>query len=185
MSWTPDFLRCAICKMHHWPNNRKGLVANCTDVIVLDPYPEPGWSSVHRNATGWPSVHWDTTGRPSEYLQGTLEHHWKNSVETVPHWNATGETLTIFAYIGTRLEKLSWNCPTLGCHWGNANFCSLHWNTTGGTVIAHTHPGASRVASMPVWNDKMAGHQPASGQVSVNSAFTWSLLLFSGYQFCS
>ena len=40
----------------------------------------------------WPSVHWDTTERPSEYLQGTLEHHWKNLVETAPHWNATGET---------------------------------------------------------------------------------------------
>ena len=49
------------------------------------PYPEPvytGWSSVHWNATGWPSVHWDTTERPSEYLQGTLEDHWKNLVET-------------------------------------------------------------------------------------------------------
>ena len=32
----------------------------------------------HWGATGWPSVHWDTNGRPSEYLQGTLEHHWKN-----------------------------------------------------------------------------------------------------------
>ena len=44
------------------------------------PYSEPvytGWSNVHWNATGWPSVHWDTTGPPSEYLQGTLEHHWK------------------------------------------------------------------------------------------------------------
>ena len=38
---------------------------------------------------------------------------------------------------------------------------------------------------MPVWNDKMAGHQSASGQVSVNSTFTWSLLLCNGYQFCS
>ena len=59
------------------------------------PYPEPvhtGWSSVHWNATGWPSVHWDTTGPPSEYLQGTLEHHWKYLVETALHWNATGET---------------------------------------------------------------------------------------------
>ena len=62
---------------------------------TFSPYPEPvctGWSSVHWNATGWPSVHWDTTGPHSEYLQGTLEHHWKNLVETAPHWNATGET---------------------------------------------------------------------------------------------
>ena len=60
------------------------------------PYPElvyAGWSSVHWNATGIPLV--DpvyTTGWPSEYLQGTLEHHWKNLDETAPHWNATGET---------------------------------------------------------------------------------------------
>ena len=32
------------------------------------------------------------------------------------------------------LEKLSRNCPTLGCHWRNSNFCSLHWNTTGGQI---------------------------------------------------
>ena len=38
---------------------------------------------------------------------------------------------------------------------------------------------------MPVLNDKMAGHQAAWGQVSVNSAFTWSLLLYNAYQFCS
>ena len=64
-------------------------------LILAFSYPEPvytGWSSVHWNATGWPSVHWDTTGRPSKYLQGTLEHHWKNLVETAPHWNATGDT---------------------------------------------------------------------------------------------
>ena len=36
---------------------------------------------------------------------------------------------------------------------------------------------------MPVWNDKMAGPQAASGQVPVNSAFTWGLLLCNEYQF--
>ena len=73
------------------------------------PYPEPvytGWSSVHWNATGWPSVRWDTTGPPSEYLVGTLEHHWKNLVESAPQWNATGETLTFAAYTGTPLGGL-------------------------------------------------------------------------------
>ena len=30
---------------------------------------------------------------------------------------------------------------------------------------------------MSIWNDKMAGHQAASGQVSVNWFFIWSLLL--------
>ena len=85
--------------------------------------------SVHWNATGWPRVLCDTTGRLSEYLQGTLEHHWKNS----------------------------WNCPTLECHWRNSE----------------------------IWNDKMVGHQAASGQVSVNSTFTWSLVLCKAYRFCS
>ena len=75
--------------------------------MLQTPYPEPvytEWSSVHWNATGWHSVHWDTTGPPSEYLQGTLEHHWKKLVETAPHWNATGETRTFAAYTGTPLE---------------------------------------------------------------------------------
>ena len=75
--------------------NTSGIIqyTDGRQITVMSPYPEPvytGWSSVHWNATGWPSVHWDTTGRPSEYLQGTLEHHWKNLVETALHWNATG-----------------------------------------------------------------------------------------------
>ena len=45
-------------------------------------------------------VHWNTT--------------WKLSWNC-PHRNATGETLTVFAYTRTPLEKLSWSCPTLGC----------------------------------------------------------------------
>ena len=38
---------------------------------------------------------------------------------------------------------------------------------------------------MSVWNDYMAIHRAASGHVSVNTAFTWSLLLCCAYQFCS
>ena len=79
-----------------WHGEYGGTRSPSLHTRLLDtPYPEPvytGWSSVHWNATDWPSVHWITTGRPSEYLQGTLEHHWKNLVETDPHWNATGET---------------------------------------------------------------------------------------------
>ena len=122
-------------------------------------FPLP-WASVHWlvpctlechwKVTGWPSVHWDTAGPPSEYLQCTLEHHWKKL-----RWNSPT--------LECQWKKLSWIRPTLGCHWRNSNFCSLHWNTTGGTVTAHTRPDtyseACRVASMPVWNDKMAGHQ--------------------------
>ena len=54
------------------------------------------WANVHwlvqHNANGWPCVHWETIGQPSEYLQGTLEHQWKNLFETALHWNATRET---------------------------------------------------------------------------------------------
>ena len=67
--------------------------------------------------------HWATqwifegyTGTPLENLFGTAQ-----------HWIATGETLTVFVCTGTPLEKLSWNCPTLGCHWRNSNFFSHHW----------------------------------------------------------
>ena len=35
------------------------------------------------------------------------------------------------------------------------------------------------------WRDCNSGQQAASWQVSANSAFTWSLLLCNGYQFCS
>ena len=141
----------------------------------------------HWNATGWSSVHWDTTRRPTNYLQGTLERHWKKIVETAPHWNATGDTLLIFAYTGTPVEKLSWDWSTLGCHWRNSNFAAYTGTPLGEWNSPHTprHIKLNRVASMPVWNDKMKEHQSASGQVSVNSAFTWSLLLCNGYQFCS
>ena len=64
-------------------------------------------------------VHWNTTGKkylklahaglPLEKLETfspTLEHHWnKPLVETVPHWDATGE-LTFAAYTGTPLKGL-------------------------------------------------------------------------------
>ena len=59
----------------------------------------------HWNATGWLSVHWDTTGWPNEVLQGTLEHHWENLIETVPHWNATGEILTCVFAVAVQMKS--------------------------------------------------------------------------------
>ena len=60
--------------------------------------------------------HWATkrifagyTGTPLEKLSWnspTLECHWRNLVESTPHWDATGETLTFAAYTGTPLEGL-------------------------------------------------------------------------------
>ena len=60
--------------------------------------------------------HWTTqrilagyTETPLEKLNWnspTLEYHWRNLVESDPHWDATGETLTFTAYTGTPLEGL-------------------------------------------------------------------------------
>ena len=60
--------------------------------------------------------HWDTqrifvgyAGTPLEKLSWnnpTLECHWRNLVESTPHWNAIGETLTFAAYTRTPLEGL-------------------------------------------------------------------------------
>ena len=103
----------------------------------------------------WASVHW--------LVQCTLECHWKATGWPSVHWDTTGKTELKQPHTGMPLDKLSWIRPTLGCHWRNSNFWSLHWNTTGGSVTAHTRPDtysqACRVASTPVWNDKMAGHQ--------------------------
>ena len=67
--------------------------------------------------------HWAThwilagyTGIPLEKLSWnnpTLECHWRNLVESAPHWEATGKTLTFAAYTGTPLEGLSQPTHTL------------------------------------------------------------------------
>ena len=86
--------------------------------VEMQVFPPLPWASVHWlvqctlgchwNATGWPSVYqWDNTGRPREYLQGTLEHHWK---------------------------KNSWNSPTLECHWRNLVKTTQYWDATGETL---------------------------------------------------
>ena len=52
------------------------------------------------------------TGTPLEKLSWNspppppLECHWRNLVESTPHWYATGETVTFAAYTGTPLEGL-------------------------------------------------------------------------------
>ena len=120
------------------------------------------WASLHWRVQCTLECHWVTHCILTYHwvTPQVLEQHWKNLVETAPHYNTTRET----------------------------DYCSLHWNTIRDSNSPHTHPGKynlAELASMPGWTDKMAAHQAANGQVSVNSAFTWSLLLGNGYQFCS
>ena len=132
------------------------------------------------------------------YTGMPLECHWLTQCTLAYHW----VTQRILAgYTGTPLGKLSWNSPTLECHWRNLventhtgipleklwllqPTLEPHWRDCNSS---HTprHIELSRVASKPIWNDKMAGHKSASAQVSVNATFTWSLLICNGYQFCS
>ena len=91
-------------------------------------------------------------------LAGTLEHHWKNLVETTPRWNATGETLTIAAYTGALLEGMQ---------------RSTH-------IQAHIVDQSSIHASLK-WQDGGTSSSKWTGLWQ----FSFYLLLCSGYRFCS
>ena len=94
-----------------------------------------------------PGQYWATQRKLAGYTGTPLK---KKIFETVPHWNATEETLTSLTCIGTPLEKLSWNCSTLECHRRNSDYWSRHWNTTGGTVTApHTQAQIAKQNSIP------------------------------------
>ena len=74
------------------------------------PSPKPvhnSWSSVHCNATEMSLVDPVYTGLPLGDPAYACRIHWntteKNLVETAPHWNVTGETVTIAAFTGTPL----------------------------------------------------------------------------------
>ena len=82
---------------------------------------------------------------------------WENKIDTQKHFRET--TITSF-----------WN---------------LNKTKIPITIVKAQMPSNPNQKSCTRDNDKMAGHQTASGHVSVNSAFTWSLLLYSAYQFCS
>ena len=90
------------------------------------------------------------------------------------HWGTTRKTYLKLPHTGMPLEKLWLFLPALEHHCRDCN-------------IPHTpmHMYLNRVAPIPVSNDKTAGQQAASGQVSVKSAFNWSLLFCNGYPFCS
>ena len=114
----------------------------------------------------------------------SLECHWL--IQCTLGYHLVSQRILV-GYTGTPLENLRWNCPALKNHWRNwllQPTLGHHWRDY---RSPHTprHIKLSRVASMPILHDRMAGHQAANGQVSVNPAFTWSLLLCSAYQFWS
>ena len=88
--------------------------------------------------------HWFTqrilagyTGTPLEKLSWnspTLERHWRNLVETAPHWDATEETLSFAAYTGTPLEGL-WQLTHAPTHMQSSIHASLKWQD-GGTLVS-------------------------------------------------
>ena len=106
------------------------------DAYIYIPYPESQCTLAGPVYTGMPlECHWLTqctlgyhwasqrilarsTRTPLEKLRWnspTLECHCRNLVETAPHWDATGETLTFSAYTGTPLEGL-WLPPHAPTH---------------------------------------------------------------------
>ena len=102
----------------------------------------------------------------------------------------TGILLVDPAYTMTPLGDPANTC---GVRWKTTvkklNETASHWNATGKTELKLSHTGMpqewSSVATIPVWDAKIAGHHAASGQVSVNSACTWSLLVCNSHQFGS
>ena len=113
------------------------------------------------------------TGMPLEchwLIQCTLGYHW--ATQWILQWNTTGKTKLKLSSTGMQLKKLTIAAYT-GTLWRDCDSP----NTPRDIKV-------SRVASMPVWNDKMTGPQAASGQVSAIPAFTWSLLLSDAYEFC-
>ena len=78
----------------------------------------------------WASVHW--------LVQCTLECHWLTQCTLRYHW-ATKQILA--GYIGTPLEKLSWDSPTLECHWRNLVESAPHWDASGETLTFAAYTG--------------------------------------------
>ena len=102
-----------ICQLQSWFNISGEYMFKSGVLHMSHPYSEPvytSWSSVHWNATGMslvdPVCRGIPLGDPANTCRVQLENHWKNLVETVPHWNATEEALTTTAYIKTPLEGL-------------------------------------------------------------------------------
>ena len=89
--------------------------------------------------TGMPLVDPVYTGIPLEklsWIRPTLECHWRNLVESAPHWDATGETLTFAAYTRTPLEGL-WQPTHTPTHLSmqSSIHASLKWQD-GGTPVS-------------------------------------------------
>ena len=127
-----------VLKIYEWLNMHF-TAASIANYASHPPYPEPvytGWSSVHWNATGMPLVDPVYTGIPlghptnTMYLQGTLEHHWKNLVETAhtggtPVSKSTG--LSIFS-LYLEFTALQWIPILLLTHVSTStSLCACLW----------------------------------------------------------
>ena len=154
-------------------------MTDTTKIMYNTPYPEPmytGWPSVHWNATGMPladpvysgiplgdpantcRVHWNTTGKLS-WNCPTLEYHWRNLVETAPHWDATGETLTVGEVIlQLSIEAMASHSnstkplPQLRTEYIllRTSSSTTHWKTTGATSTLGCHWNHTGWCSHPV-----------------------------------
>ena len=96
-------------------------------------------SNIPADASGWSCVHWDITGRPSDYVQGK---------------------------IGTELEKLCWNSPTLECHRRNLFETAPHWDATGEFITFAAYTGT------PLKGLSQPTHAPTK-QISIHASLKW------------
>ena len=75
----------------------------------------------------------------SQCTLATLECHWLTQW-TLGYHLATQRIPA--GYIGTPLEKLSWNSPTLECHWRNLVESAPHWDATGEILTFAVYTGS-------------------------------------------
>ena len=102
------------------------------------------------------------------YIGMPMECHWLTQCTLGYHWT-TQPSLT--GYTGTRLEKLSWNSPTLECHWRNRVETAPHWDVTGKT-LAETFAAYTGTPLEELWQPTNAPAYMAK-QNSTHTSLKW------------
>ena len=98
LQYVNHFIQASVCGINYLYDENTDVTLTLNQCTLAGPV-----------YTGMPLVDPVYTGIPLEKLSWnspTLECHWRNLVESAPHWDATGETLTFAAYTGTPLEGL-------------------------------------------------------------------------------